>query len=72
MPIYEYRCTTCGEKFEKLVINRIETILCSTCGSPAVEKLFSRFGFKSKGRLSGSSSAGGCGSCTAASCSSCR
>ncbi len=72
MPIYEYRCTACGEKFEKLVLNRIETILCSACGSPAVEKLFSIFGFKSEGKFSASSSSGGCGSCTATNCSSCH
>ena len=45
MPIYEYRCLECGEKFEKLV--RLSTpaseIECSKCGAQKVEKLISNF-----------------------------
>ena len=45
MPIYEYRCQECGEKFEKLV--RFDTstseIECPKCGGRKVEKLISAF-----------------------------
>lgn len=46
MPIYEYSCHNCGEKFEKLVsINADETELtCPKCGGTQVKKLPSIFG----------------------------
>ena len=46
MPIYEYRCRQCGEKFDKLVrCTTDETELsCPSCGSEQTEKLLSVFG----------------------------
>ena len=77
MPIYEYRCTQCGEKFEKLVLNASQSIACPACSSALVEKLFSRFGFTCQGKASssgvtGGSASSGCSSCTSGNCSSCR
>jgi putative FmdB family regulatory protein len=45
MPIYEYRCSECGEKFEKLVRLSTSTseIECPRCGGRKVEKLISAF-----------------------------
>jgi len=45
MPIYEYRCLECGEKFEKLVRlgTRTSEIKCPKCGGIKVEKLISTF-----------------------------
>ena len=45
MPIYEYRCKECGEKFEKLVRFSTSTseIECPKCGGRKVEKLISAF-----------------------------
>ena len=45
MPIYEYRCLECGEKFEKLVRLSTSTseIECPKCGEQKVEKLISTF-----------------------------
>lgn len=44
MPIFEYRCSDCGEKFEELVLSRdAEAVTCSSCESSAVERLFSTF-----------------------------
>jgi len=45
MPIYEYRCKKCGEKFEKLVRFSTSTseIECPKCGGRRVEKLISAF-----------------------------
>jgi putative FmdB family regulatory protein len=41
MPIYEYRCGTCGGKAEALVRTTSTTPLCPSCGSPLTDKLFS-------------------------------
>ncbi len=63
MPIYEYRCSECGEKFEKLVRsmnNPTSEVKCPKCGGRNVEKLLSSFGVQ----VSGSSSASACPFCT--------
>ncbi len=46
MPIYEYRCEDCGEKFEKLVRANADEIelICPNCDSKHTKKLFSVFG----------------------------
>ena len=46
MPIYEYRCQDCGEKFEKLVRGNSEQpeLACPICGSKQAQKLLSPFG----------------------------
>jgi len=41
MPIYEYRCASCGEQTEVLVRSGGTAPLCPHCGSPLLEKLFS-------------------------------
>ena len=44
MPIYEYRCTACGERFEELVSASAEASpLCPECGAADAERLFSMF-----------------------------
>jgi putative FmdB family regulatory protein len=44
MPIYEYSCTNCGQRFEKLQKNEAaETVVCPNCGSTEVSKEFSSF-----------------------------
>lgn len=52
MPLYEYRCQSCGETFEK--IRRMQEadreVECPRCESEEVERLFSTF------------ATGGCGS----------
>lgn len=49
MPIYEYVCQSCGNKFEKLVLGTSSTtaIECPKCKSDKVEKAFSVFGMAS-------------------------
>ena len=46
MPIYEYVCQECGEKFEKLVRSSSGTTepVCPRCGSRRTEKALSLFG----------------------------
>jgi len=62
MPIYEYRCESCGDKFEKLV-RRSEDALeagCPACGDKHLHQEYSTFaarGSSSHGSSHGSSSA---------------
>lgn len=53
MPIYEYRCKTCSNRFEALV-RASTTVICPSCKSAAVEKQLSVFakgrGVYAKGR----------------------
>ncbi len=44
MPIYEYRCTTCRERFEALVTSAERAKMrCPRCGTHQVERLLSTF-----------------------------
>jgi putative FmdB family regulatory protein len=43
MPIYEYRCTACDERFDELVRNSDVTVSCPSCGDAAPERLLSVF-----------------------------
>ncbi|RQW86257.1 MAG: zinc ribbon domain-containing protein [Geobacter sp.] len=44
MPMYEYSCTKCGQRFEKLEKKAAaETVVCPNCGSTEVNKEFSSF-----------------------------
>ena len=45
MPIYEYRCESCGDKFEKLV-RRVTDVMetgCPSCGDKHLEQQYSTF-----------------------------
>jgi putative FmdB family regulatory protein len=48
MPVYEYQCLECGEKFDKLVRSRNSSpeIECPKCGGRKVEKRLSAFGLR--------------------------
>ena len=44
MPIYEYRCASCGHRFEKLIRNEGDLPeSCPECGTNSLKKLFSSF-----------------------------
>jgi putative FmdB family regulatory protein len=43
MPIYEYRCGSCDERFEELVRSTDATVACPACGGAQVERLLSTF-----------------------------
>jgi len=50
MPIYEYECTECGNRFEILQgINETPEINCSKCNSTKVERILSSGSFIFKG-----------------------
>jgi putative FmdB family regulatory protein len=41
VPIYEFRCGSCGERFESLVGVGTETEECRLCGAPGAERVLS-------------------------------
>jgi len=45
MPIYEYQCTQCGEKFEEVqsISEDSSKLVCPKCGSQNPRRLFSTF-----------------------------
>ena len=61
MPLYEYVCRGCGERFERLVRGGA-TPACPSCLSTDLERLLSSFGVSSEGTrqsaLSGARKAG--------------
>jgi putative FmdB family regulatory protein len=56
MPIYEYACPTCSNRFEAYVQSWREALPCPACGEEEVQKQLSTFAMK--GASQGS---GGCG-----------
>lgn len=64
MPLYEYRCPRCQERFEVLqrVGDSAESVRCPECGAGSVERLLSTFAASAAGASSMSfADAGGCG-----------
>ena len=62
MPLYEYRCHDCDEKFERYVRAWGDAVVCPACESGSVDKLLSTFAFAaSDGGSSSSAGAGCCG-----------
>jgi len=61
MPIYEYQCDKCGERFEVFVRSSKDQnkVVCSACKSTKVHKALSLFGLG--GGSAGKSSAASCG-----------
>ena len=41
MPIYEFRCEACGERFEALVDAGTEVLGCRRCGAAGAERVLS-------------------------------
>jgi putative FmdB family regulatory protein len=66
MPIYEYQCRKCGEKFEKLVRSMTDStpVACAKCGSQETARALSLFAVGAEG--AGKSAPAGapmCGRC---------
>jgi len=63
MPIYEYACLACGERFEKLIHGQSQ-VACPSCESPRVSRQLSVVGVRTGSRFSnegvGASGGGGC------------
>ena len=60
MPIYEYRCVTCGDEFEKFVSGQ-SPVRCPGCSSQDVSRRLSLFGVKSASAGAAGGGGGGCG-----------
>jgi putative FmdB family regulatory protein len=43
MPIYDYRCTDCDERYDQLVRRAEDVVTCPSCGSEHSERLLSVF-----------------------------
>ena len=66
MPIFNYRCSDCGDEFEVLSKQNDAPVECSKCGGKNIKKIYSSFDFSMKESVPGGScSVGGCsnGSC---------
>ncbi|MFH1148503.1 MAG: zinc ribbon domain-containing protein [Pseudomonadota bacterium] len=65
MPIFEYICTQCGNRFELLVYKMTDDPTCPHCNSSDVGRILSAtasFSGVSKERLPGARDTGCCGS----------
>lgn len=60
MPIYEYRCASCGETFERLIRNGGDPGACPRCDRREVTRLLSTFGIGGKSAPSASECAQVC------------
>jgi len=50
MPIYEYRCSACGQEHEVLQkLSEPPLTDCPACGKPGMQKLLTAAGFQLKG-----------------------
>ncbi len=51
MPIYEYRCKSCGHVFEELILRAADVtdLKCQSCGSTEVERVTSSFATNTSG-----------------------
>jgi putative FmdB family regulatory protein len=61
MPLYEYVCTACRSRFEKLVRRFGEDVACPSCASSAVDKQLSVFAVGSSTPSFKGCEAGACG-----------
>lgn len=60
MPLYDYRCDSCGHEFEaNRPVQQRDEAECPKCRSPKVGRLF-----RASGVISSSSKSGGSGSCS--------
>jgi putative FmdB family regulatory protein len=67
MPIYEYICDSCNERFEKIVINKQQEISCPNCSSKKASIQLSVFA-TAGGSPPGGSASGSGGSCCGGGC----
>lgn len=62
MPIFDFECKTCGNKFDLMIANKDkDKVKCPQCGSAEIKQLLSLFATSS-----GSSSSDSCSGCPSA------
>jgi putative FmdB family regulatory protein len=74
MPIYEYICNDCGNRFEILrsIKEADSPILCSRCKSNKTQRTVSVFYAQNSSRIIAGSGNSGCSGCSTGACSSCN
>jgi putative FmdB family regulatory protein len=68
MPIYEYVCDACQERFEKIVINKQQEISCPKCASKKATIQLSVFATAGGGSSTSGGFTGGGGGCCGGGC----
>ena len=71
MPIFDYKCSACGEEFESLVFGA-RVPACPGCGSEDVAKKLSVFGMSGVEKPFAGSDSCSKSTCGKSSCSSCK
>ena len=63
MPIYEYRCQTCGDTFEKFLpsMTARQDFSCPACGSAQIKRAISLFARSGAASGGGGQAAPNCG-----------
>jgi putative FmdB family regulatory protein len=69
MPMYEYRCASCGKDFERYVATSAGVVACPACASGDVKRRLSVFALRNDGGLTASSMPSGGGCCSGGGCS---
>jgi putative FmdB family regulatory protein len=74
MPVYEFFCQDCSQKFEELILKQSDwdTLACPKCQGRTYRKLMSRFGMSSGNNENGAGSGHSCAGCSSHSCSTCH
>jgi putative FmdB family regulatory protein len=75
MPIYDFICDKCGEKFDRLVGFDWQKagITCPSCGGSEIIKAVSLVGaFQSGGKIQSLGGKSGCAGCSTGTCSTCH
>jgi putative FmdB family regulatory protein len=74
MPIYEYKCFDCGNKFDtiRLMKDADEPICCLICNSINTGRTISVFFAQSGGRIVASDDSRSCSTCSGGNCSACH
>lgn len=74
MPIYEYICKNCGERFEMLrSINDADSPTpCKSCHSTQTQRALSVFFAQSGAQIIAGGNSTGCAGCSGGSCSTCN
>jgi putative FmdB family regulatory protein len=68
MPLYEYVCACCEQKFERYVRAWGEAVACPSCQSADVEKQLSRFAMSGASGPDGGNARSGGGGCCGGGC----
>ncbi|MBX3169332.1 MAG: zinc ribbon domain-containing protein [Candidatus Eremiobacteraeota bacterium] len=63
MPIFEYACNQCEQRFEKLLRKSDQEVDCPKCRSQDLRKLFSTFASPAADAPQDFCPPGGCGAC---------